>query len=371
MMRPALLSTALALALAALAACNPPTATPDASTVADQPAKAGAEAAANPLLAPWTGPYGGVPPFGQMQVKDVKPAMETAIAAHLKELDAIAAQTEPATFDNTLVAIERSGELITRAQVFFELYSSSLSTPEFRAVEAEVAPMLADYQSRMVQNEKLFQRIQAVRDGAEFATLRPDQQRLVQVTHDFFRSMGAQLSGEARERYSAINKELASLYTQFSNNVLADEEGYVTYLDATQLGGLPESFTKSAAALAERLYARGAEFSPQALALAEQTVSIPGFMAPPLKPDAAFFVLTKLPMSVCPFCDSELTWPTDIVLVRLDAPQDWVDFNQRILVTGTLALGTEIDADRPASQRFYRKACLLGADDACAPAGIR
>jgi len=121
------------------------------------------------------------------------------------------------------------------------------------------------------------------------------------------------------------------------------------------------AFARSGAA-AERilirdLYTRGAEFSPQALALAEQTVSIPGFMAPPLKPDAAFFVLTKLPMSVCPFCDSELTWPTDIVLVRLDKSQEWVDFNQRILVTGTLALGTEIDQDTG----FVSRVRLVGA----------
>ena len=251
-MRPALLYSALVCALAALAACHQPTTAPEAARAGDAAvADSSAKAAANPLLAEWTGPYGGVPPFDRMQVKDVKPAMETAIAAHLKELDAIAAQSEPASFENTLVAMERSGELINRAQVFFELYSSSLSTPEFRKVEAEVAPMFADYQSRMVQNEKLFQRIQAVREGAEFATLGPDQQRLVQVTFDLFRSMGAQLTGEARERYAAINKELAGLYTQFSNNVLADEEGYVTYLDETQLGGLPESFTRSAAALAE------------------------------------------------------------------------------------------------------------------------
>ncbi len=92
------------------------------------------------------------------------------------------------------------------------------------------------------------------------------------------------------------------------------------------------------------LYGRGAEFSAQAQALAEQTVRIQGFMAPPLKPDVDFFVLTKLPMAVCPFCDSELNWPNDIVLVRLRRRQDWVDFNRSILVTGTLSLGTEVDA---------------------------
>jgi hypothetical protein len=91
------------------------------------------------------------------------------------------------------------------------------------------------------------------------------------------------------------------------------------------------------------LYGRGAAFSEQALALNEQTVQIQGFMAPPLKPDVNFFVLTKLPMAVCPFCDSEMNWPNDIVLVRLHDRQDWVDFNQPIVVTGTLSLGTEID----------------------------
>jgi hypothetical protein len=121
------------------------------------------------------------------------------------------------------------------------------------------------------------------------------------------------------------------------------------------------AFARSGAA-AERilirdLYARGAEFSPRALKLADRMVSIPGFMAPPLKPDAAFFVLTKLPMSVCPFCDSELNWPTDIVLVRLDGPQEWVDFNQRILVTGTLTLGTEVDQ----STGFVSRARLVDA----------
>ena len=92
------------------------------------------------------------------------------------------------------------------------------------------------------------------------------------------------------------------------------------------------------------LYGRGAAFSDQALALDEQQVQIQGFMAPPLKPDADFFVMTKLPMAVCPFCDSELDWPNDIVLVRLRGRKAWVDFNQPIVVTGTLALGTEIDA---------------------------
>ncbi len=93
------------------------------------------------------------------------------------------------------------------------------------------------------------------------------------------------------------------------------------------------------------LYAERAEFSAQAQQLDGGEVALQGFMAPPVKPDAKFFVLTKLPMAVCPFCDSELDWPTDIVLVRLDGHQGWVDFNQPIVVTGILRLGTEIDPE--------------------------
>ena len=105
------------------------------------------------------------------------------------------------------------------------------------------------------------------------------------------------------------------------------------------------------------LYGRGAAFSDQALALDQRQVQIQGFMAPPLKPDVDFFVLTKLPMAVCPFCDSELDWPNDIVLVRLRGRQDWVDFNQPILVTGTLMLGTEIDQ----ATGFVSRVRLVGA----------
>ncbi len=240
--------TAALVAMGLLAGCGEKSETPEPATVSTTSASPASD---NPLLAEWRGDYGGVPPFDQMQVADLKPALETAIAAHLAELDTIANQTEPATFENTLVAMERSGELIARAQVFFGILAGNMSTPEFRAEQGALTAMFADYQSKIIQNTRLFARIEAVRNSTELATLRPDQQRLVQVTYDYFRSNGAQLEGAARERYAAINKELAALSTQFSNNVLADEEGYVTYLDASQLGGLPESFTKPAAALAE------------------------------------------------------------------------------------------------------------------------
>jgi hypothetical protein len=93
------------------------------------------------------------------------------------------------------------------------------------------------------------------------------------------------------------------------------------------------------------LYKTQAEFSERALALQGQEIEIPGFMAPPLKPDASFFVLTKRPMSVCPFCDTEADWPLDIVLVLLQEQQEWVYFNRPIMTTGVLELGVEVDEE--------------------------
>ena len=248
------ITAALATSLMLLAGCTDRAARSDATDtrgVAGQSTTGTIASANNPLLATWVGDYQGVPPFDQMKIELVKPAMRAAIAAHLEELDGIAAQTSAATFENTILAMERSGDLIARTQVFFGIYAGNLSSPEFRAVQAEVTPMIADYQTAVVQNQKLYARIEAVRTGPEFSTLSRDRQRVVELTAAMFKNNGAQLTGAARERYAAINKELASLYTQFSNNVLADEENYVTYLSAAQLGGLPESFTKSAAALAQ------------------------------------------------------------------------------------------------------------------------
>ncbi|MEZ5670833.1 MAG: hypothetical protein R3F55_26040 [Alphaproteobacteria bacterium] len=93
------------------------------------------------------------------------------------------------------------------------------------------------------------------------------------------------------------------------------------------------------------IYVGGGEFSPEAQSLVGEEVIIPGFMAPPLKPDAAFFVLTRRPMAVCPFCDNEADWPRDIVLVKLDGAIEWLPFNVAIAARGVLELGTEIDED--------------------------
>ena len=205
----------------------------------------------NVLLAPWTGPYGGVPAFDRMRVEDLKPALEAAMAENLKQLDAIASSPEPPTFANTIEAMEKAGRTYDRVSIYYSLWSENLSTPEFRKVEEEMAPRLAEFRSRINQNAPLFARVKQVYEARGSSGLRPDQQRLVFLVYDSFARNGAALAGGAKERHAAINKRLAELYTRFANNVLADEESYVTWFSKDQTGGLSDSLLKSAAAAAK------------------------------------------------------------------------------------------------------------------------
>ena len=201
----------------------------------------------NVVLQEWTGPYGGVPPFDRIELEDLKPALEMAMARHLAEMDVIANQAAAPTFENTILAMEAAGQDMNRVMPVWGIYSSNLSTPEFREVEQEMAPKLAEYYSAINQNTRLFERVRAINEGEEFAQLRSDQQRLVWQIYDGFASNGATLEGVEKERYAAINQQLAELQTQFSSRVLADEESYVTLLSEDQLGGLPDSVITAAA----------------------------------------------------------------------------------------------------------------------------
>ncbi|VAV88050.1 Dipeptidyl carboxypeptidase Dcp, partial [hydrothermal vent metagenome] len=204
----------------------------------------------NTLLAKWTGPYGGTPAFDTVKLADLKPALEIGMAKNLAEIDAITSVTDAPSFENTIVALERSGRDLSRVFRYWGIWSSNMSSPEFRAIQKEMAPKLSEFNSKITQNEALFARVKAVYEGDEMQTLRPDQQRVVQLTYDGFARNGATLNEADKARYAAINSKLSELHTAFGNNVLADEEGYVTYISKEQLGGLPESFVKAAAAAA-------------------------------------------------------------------------------------------------------------------------
>ena len=128
--------------------------------------------------------------------------------------------------------------------------SGNLSSPEFRTIEEQLAPKISEFESNITQNEKLFQRIKSVYDAAQQTPLEADQQRVVELIYKNFEMNGAELSSEKKAEYAEISKKLSSLYTSFSNNVLHDEENYITFLTEDQLGGLPEDFVKSAAKIA-------------------------------------------------------------------------------------------------------------------------
>ncbi|NMM47838.1 M3 family metallopeptidase [Marinigracilibium pacificum] len=204
----------------------------------------------NPLLKEWTGPYGGVPAFDKVKIEDVKPAMIKGMELQLEDIEAIANNTEAPTFENTIEAMERAGKELDRAFSYYGILSSNMSSPEFRDIQSELAPMFSEFQSKITQNEKLFQRIKAVYDASKENPLPADQQRVTDLVYTSFAMNGAELDAAKKERYAAINKELSTLYTKFSNNVLHDEENYVTYLKEDQLGGLSEGFIKSAAKIA-------------------------------------------------------------------------------------------------------------------------
>jgi len=210
-------------------------------------------AADNPLLAEWSGPYGGVPAFDRMDLADLKPALEAAMAEQLDELEAVAANPAPPSFENTIVAMERSGRVLNRVSTYYYIWSSNLSSPEYREIQGEMAPKLAELGSKIVQNRRLFERVKAVYENPETARRSPAEQRLVRLVYDGFARDGATLDGAAKERYAAIDQRLAELQTRFANNVLADEEGYTLFLTEAQLGGLPESFRQAAGAAAAEL----------------------------------------------------------------------------------------------------------------------
>lgn len=251
---------AVALALAgALTACGSDnkSSNSDTQNTKTEIAQSAEEKQTNTVLAEWTGPYEGVPAFDTVKLADLKPAMEIAMERQLAEIDAIVNNSELPNFANTIVALEAAGSDLNRIYAYYGIWRSNKSSPEVREVSRELAPMLSQFFSKISQNEGLFKRIKAVYDSAEMKTLRKDQQRLVENEYLGFVRGGALLSGDDKKRFAEIQLKLSELHTKFGNNVLADEENYVTYLTKDQLDGLPESIVNAAAAAAKALGKEG------------------------------------------------------------------------------------------------------------------
>jgi peptidyl-dipeptidase Dcp len=217
--------------------------------------------AKHPLLAPWAGPHSGVPPFDQVSVGDFEAALEWGMADQLREIDAIANNKQPPTFANTLEALEKAGQSLSRVSTLFYVHVSNLSTPEVRKVEATMAPKLAAFSDRIVQNEKLFARIKAVYD-ARATGLTAEQQRVAHVTYTSFVKQGAALDAAKKKELSALNQTLATKFTTFSQNQLHDEEERALVIeDEGALAGLSAQQKADAAAEATRRKAKGWAFA--------------------------------------------------------------------------------------------------------------
>jgi peptidyl-dipeptidase Dcp len=209
------------------------------------------DAASDPMLAPWSGPYGGVPPWDRIAAEHFPPAFEKGIRLLEAEIAAIAAQSEPPTFANTIAALEDAGRHMDRGLTLFSVMTSNLNTKEVQAVDREWSPKITAAYDAIVFNEKLFARIAAVYDARDKAGLTPEQKRLVERKYDDFVRAGAKLSPEEKKRLGEINQELTVAFTDFGNKVLADEDSWVVIEKAEDLAGLPESLRASYKAAAE------------------------------------------------------------------------------------------------------------------------
>lgn len=206
-------------------------------------------ATVNPLFGPWQGPHGGMPPFDRIEATHFSPALEASTRVARREIDAIADNPKPPTFDNTIVALERAGSQRARVLSLYTVWSSSRSSPEFRQVETEWGPRLAAFDDETHQNTRLWRRIDAVRNSTHAKRLTAEQQRLLELTALQFVRAGAALDDAAKKRVAEINARLAALTIAFSQNQLADEEEQVLVVDdRSRLAGLPQAMVDAAAA---------------------------------------------------------------------------------------------------------------------------
>ncbi len=206
--------------------------------------------AANPLLAPWTGPYGGVPPWDQGSPELYKQALEIALQERRAEYAAIVANPAAPTFDNTFLPIERAGRTYARVGRMFLVMTSNESTPEYQALNKEVAPQLAAAEDEIYFDAGLFKRIETIYKARSGAGLTAEQVRLVERTYNEFARSGATLNAADKTRLSQINQDLASLFADFSDKLLADENTWVVLDSKADLAGLPDSIVSAAAAAA-------------------------------------------------------------------------------------------------------------------------
>lgn len=210
-------------------------------------ASSASNAGANPLLEASPLPY-QLPPFDQLKDEHFAPAFEQGMTTHLAEVNAIASSSEKPTFTNTIVALERSGVLLTRVNNVFSNLSSAHTNPAIQEVETAMAPKLAAHRDAIRLNGKLFARIKSLYDQRDALDLDAESKRVLERYHRDFIRAGANLSEPDKTRLKALNSELAILETNFAQNVLKEKNaGSIVIADRAELAGLSESEISAAA----------------------------------------------------------------------------------------------------------------------------
>ena len=206
--------------------------------------------ASNPFLSKYRTPY-STAPFDKIKTEHYEPAFEAGIRQHQQEIDAIVNQRSTPTFENTIEALDRSGDLLTRvSSVFFALLSAE-SNDEMMEISQRISPKLSEHSNNINLNEGLFQRVKAVYDNREEMNLTPEQTMLLTETYNGFVRSGAILSGTDKERYRQRSSELSQLTLTFGQNVLKETNRFSMLLtDKKELEGLPQDIIEAAAELA-------------------------------------------------------------------------------------------------------------------------
>lgn len=207
------------------------------------------QASRDPLLAPWSGPYGGVPPWDKLDVAKFAAAFELGLKLMLAEVDVIAENPAPADATNTLIALEDAGRHEDRAETLFSIMTNNLSTPEVQALDKEWSPKIAAASDKITFNPKLFARVETLYN--QRASLDPLLRRVVELRYERMVRAGAKLTADQKARVGKINEELAALFADFGAKVLADENSWVVLDKPADLAGLPDDFKKACRAAAD------------------------------------------------------------------------------------------------------------------------
>jgi len=222
-----------------------------APAAAQAPAQPAVAAANNPLLKEWTGPYGGVPPWDQVKPELFKPAYAAALDTRRAEIAAIAGSKAKPTFENTIVALERSGRALDRVGTLFGVMTNNMNAPAYQALDRELSPVVAAADDEITFNKPLFERIEAVYEARKTSGLSAEQQRLVERVYKSYVRQGAKLNDAQKAQLAKINQELATAFSEFGQKVLADEDSWTVIEREADLAGLPASEVAAMKAAAE------------------------------------------------------------------------------------------------------------------------